>query len=89
MILKHATHASSCWPYAHDWFEDDIFIKNAKDWDEVVARMADPKATKFKAMIWEEQTTILEQSAQDILRARGERIAYEPVEAMEAPQEAT
>jgi hypothetical protein len=38
-------------------------------------------------MSLDEQETILEQSAQEILRAREERIASEPVEAVEAPQE--
>jgi hypothetical protein len=51
---------SSCWPYAHDRFEDEIFTKNAQRWDEVVARMVDPKETRFKAMIWDEQATVLE-----------------------------
>jgi hypothetical protein len=41
---------SSYWPYAHDKFEDEIFTENAQDWDEVVARMDDPKMTKFRAM---------------------------------------
>jgi hypothetical protein len=50
--------------------------------------MVDPKATRFKAMSWEEKTMALEQSAQELLRAREERIASEPVEAVEAPQEA-
>jgi hypothetical protein len=52
---------SSCWPYAHDKFEDEVFTKNAQDWDEVVARMVDPKMTRFKAMSLDEQETILEQ----------------------------
>jgi hypothetical protein len=50
--------------------------------------MVDLKETIFKAMIWEEQTKALEQLTQEILRAREERIAYEPVKAVEAPQEA-
>jgi hypothetical protein len=51
--------------------------------------MVDPKETRFKAMSWDEQETVLEQSAQEILRASEERIAPESVEAVEAPQEAT
>jgi hypothetical protein len=47
---------SSCWPYAHDKFEDEVFTENAQDWDEVVARMADPKMTRFRAMSLDEQT---------------------------------
>jgi hypothetical protein len=39
LVLKHALQVSSCWPYAHDRFEDEIFMENAQDWDEVVARM--------------------------------------------------
>jgi hypothetical protein len=53
LVLKHISHVSSCWPYAHDRFEDEIYTENAQSWDEVVARMVDPKETKFKAMIWD------------------------------------
>jgi hypothetical protein len=48
-----------------------------------VARMADPKMTRFRAMILDEQTTILEQSAQGALRTREEMTV---VEVAEAPQ---
>jgi hypothetical protein len=40
--------------YAHDKFEDEVFMENAQDWDEVVERMADPKITRFRAMILDE-----------------------------------
>jgi hypothetical protein len=43
--------------------------------------MVDPKETRFKAMSWDEQATVLEQSAQEALRAREERIASEAAEA--------
>jgi hypothetical protein len=62
LVLKHASQVSSYWPYAHDKFEDEVFTENAQDWDEVVARMADPKMTRFKAMSLDEHATILEQS---------------------------
>jgi hypothetical protein len=54
----------------------------------VVARRADPRVTKFKAMSWEEKTTSLEKAVQEILRAREERVTFESAETMEAPQEA-
>jgi hypothetical protein len=43
LVLQHASQVSSCWSYAHDKFEDEVFTENAQDWDEVVARMVDPK----------------------------------------------
>jgi hypothetical protein len=81
--LKHASQVSSCWPYTHDRFEDEVFIENAQDWDEFVARMVDPKMTRFKAMSLDEQTMILEQIGQEALRAREEMLA---AEAAETPQ---
>jgi hypothetical protein len=54
LVLKHASQVSSCWPYAHDKFEDEVFTENSQDWDEVVARMVDPKMTRFKAMSLDE-----------------------------------
>jgi hypothetical protein len=51
--------------------------------------MAKPKETRFKSMIWDEQATVLEQLAQEILRAIEERITPKLVELVEAPQEAT
>jgi hypothetical protein len=68
---------SSYWPYAHDKFEDEIFIENAQDWDEVVARMNDPKMTKFISMSLDEQTTTIKQLAQEDLQAREEMLASE------------
>jgi hypothetical protein len=50
---------SSYWPYAHDKFEDEVFTKNAQDWEEVVARMTDTRMTKFKAMILDEHAKII------------------------------
>jgi hypothetical protein len=52
----------------------------------VVARVNDPKVTKFKAVIWEEKTTSLEKEAQEILRTREERVTFESAKMMEAPQ---
>jgi hypothetical protein len=66
---------SSCWPYTHDKFEDEVFTKNAQYWNAVVARMEDPKMTRFKSMSLDEQTVILEQTGQEALRAREEMIA--------------
>jgi hypothetical protein len=54
LVLKHASQVSSCWSYAHDKFEDEIFIKNAQEWDEVVQRVVDLKMTRFKAMSMDE-----------------------------------
>jgi hypothetical protein len=73
---------SSCWPYAHEKFEDEVFTKNAQDWDEVVARMVDPRMTKFIAMSLDEQETIIEQLAQGALRAKKEMVAVELAEEM-------
>jgi hypothetical protein len=39
--------------------------------------MADPKMTKFRAMSLDEQTTTIEQSSQESLRAREEIIVVE------------
>jgi hypothetical protein len=86
LVPKHASQVSFYWPYAHDSFEDDIFTENDQEWSEVMVRMDDPKETNFKAMSLDEQETILEQMAQEVLRARGERITSIPTEVAEAPQ---
>jgi hypothetical protein len=64
LVLKHTSQVSSCWSYAHDKFDDEFFTENAKDWDEVVARMVDPKMTRLRAMSLDEQETTIDQSAQ-------------------------
>jgi hypothetical protein len=48
-----------------------------QDWDEVVARMVDPRMTRFKSMSLDEQDETLEQLAQGALWAREEIIAAE------------
>jgi hypothetical protein len=80
LVLKHASQVSSFWPYAHDKFEDEIFTENAQDWDEVVARMDDPKMTRFRAMILDEQMMTIEKLTQEALRAREEMIAAKATE---------
>jgi hypothetical protein len=60
LVLQHASQVSSCWPYAHDKFEDEVFTENAQDWDEVVQRMANPKMTRFKAMSMDEQVETID-----------------------------
>jgi hypothetical protein len=61
----------------HDRFEDEIFIENAQDWDEVESRRDDPRTTMFKAMSWEEQVTSLEKTTQEILKAQEGTVASE------------
>jgi hypothetical protein len=50
LVLQHASQVSSCWPYAHDQFEDEIFTENAQDWNVVASRKVDPRGTRFRAM---------------------------------------
>jgi hypothetical protein len=55
-------------------------MENAQDWDEFVVGMVNPKMARFRAMSLDEQTTILEQSSQEALKAREEMIVDEVVE---------
>jgi hypothetical protein len=80
LFLQHVSQVSSCWPYAHDKFEVEVFTENDQDWNEVVQRMANPNMTKFKAMSVDEQVETIEQSAQEALRAREEIRATEATE---------
>jgi hypothetical protein len=54
LVLQLDSQVSSCWSYAHDKFEDNVFMENTQDWDEVVQRMANPNMTRFKAMSMDE-----------------------------------
>jgi hypothetical protein len=40
-----------------------------------MARMVDPKATRFKAMSWDEKETVLEQTVQETINTREETIS--------------
>jgi hypothetical protein len=71
---------SSYWSYAHDTFKDEFFTENAQDWDKVVQRMVDPKMTKFRGLILDEQETTIEHSDQEALRAKEEVRAAEATE---------
>jgi hypothetical protein len=46
--------------YAHDSFEDEIFIEDAQDWEEVLHRRANPNMTRFKVMTMDEQVETIE-----------------------------
>jgi hypothetical protein len=54
-------------------------MENAQEWDKVVARMVDPKMTKFRAMSLDEQTTTIEQLDQEALISREEMIEAKAV----------
>jgi hypothetical protein len=86
LVLQHASQVSSCWPYAHDQFEDEIFTENAQDWNVVASRKDDPRGTRFRAMSYEEHATFLEQTVQEIGRTHQEVAAYELDEGISDPQ---
>jgi hypothetical protein len=71
---------SSCWPYFHNTFEYEVFIENAQEWVEVVQRMASRNMTRFKAMSMDEQVEMIEQSAQEALKAKEEIKVAEAIE---------
>jgi len=50
LVQQHTSQVSSCWPYAHEKFKDDIFTECAQDWEEVLQRKSNPNMTRFKAM---------------------------------------
>jgi len=50
LFLQHTSKVTSCWPNAHEKFEDDIFTECAQDWKEVLQRKANPNMTRFKTM---------------------------------------
>jgi hypothetical protein len=59
-------------------------MENSQDWNEIVARMDDPRMTKFKAMSLHEQMTTLKKSAQGALKSREEMIVTETTEISQA-----
>jgi hypothetical protein len=71
------SQVSSCWPYTHDKFEDEIFTECAQDWEEVLQRKDNPNMTRFKAMSMDEQFKMIEQMTQEALRVREENRAAE------------
>jgi hypothetical protein len=54
LVPQHVSQVSSFYLYAHDKFEDEIFIEGAQDWVEVLERKANPNMTRFKAMTMDE-----------------------------------
>jgi hypothetical protein len=81
LVLHHVSQISSCWPYAHDKFEDEIFIECSQDLEAVLQRNANPNMTRFKAMSMDEQVKMIEKTAQEALRVREENKAEEAIEA--------
>jgi hypothetical protein len=81
LVLQHASQVSSCWSYAHDSFEDEIFTEGAQNWEEVLHRKDNPNMTRFKAMTMDEQVEMIEQTTQEALRVREENREVEATEA--------
>jgi hypothetical protein len=63
LVLQHTLQVSSCWPYSHDIFEDEIFIEGTKDWEEVLHRRDNSSMTKFKSMIMDKQVETIENTS--------------------------
>jgi hypothetical protein len=81
LVLQHQSQVSSCWPYDHDSFEDDIFTKGTQDWEEVLHRIANPSITKFKVMTMDEQVDTIENTTQEVLRVRDKNKVVETTKA--------
>jgi hypothetical protein len=81
LFPQHTSYVSSYWLYAHDSFEDEIFIEGAQDWEEVLHRKANPNMTKFKAMTIDDQVETTEKKYQESLMVREENRVAEVVEA--------
>ena len=54
LVLQHVLQLSSCWPYSHGSFQDEIFTEGTQDWEEVLHRRDNPNMTKFKEMSMDE-----------------------------------
>jgi hypothetical protein len=82
LVLQHALQVSSCWLYAHENFEDEIFIERDQDWEEVLHRRANPNMTKFKSTTMDEQVETIEKYSQEAFtRVREENKATKAIEA--------
>jgi hypothetical protein len=80
LVPQHASQVSSCWPYAHENFEDDIFIECSEDWEEILQRKSKPNMTRFKAMSMDEQVETIGKLVQEALRVREEIKATKTIE---------
>jgi hypothetical protein len=75
------SQVSSCWPYAHDKFDDEIFTKCVEDWEEILQRNTNPNMTSFKAMSVDEKVKMIEHTAQEALRVREKNIVAKATKA--------
>jgi hypothetical protein len=66
---------SSCWPYSHAKFEDEIFIEGAYNREEALQVKSNPNMMRFKAMTMNEQIEMIEKTTQESLRVREENKA--------------
>jgi hypothetical protein len=77
LVPQNAGHVSSCCPYAHDSFEDEIFTKGTQYSEEVLHRRDNPSMMKFKVMTMDEQVDMIEHTPQEVIRVREETRAAE------------
>jgi hypothetical protein len=70
----------SYWPYAHDRFEDEIFTKNAQEWDKVLQRRVNPDMAWFRDMSMDEQVELIEKTGEATIRAHTNRERKDQVE---------
>jgi len=73
LVSKHVVHVVSYWPYACDNFEDEVYIENAQDWDEVLQRRANLDLTQFRSMSMDEHFEFINKTTKEFIREHNER----------------
>jgi hypothetical protein len=53
-VVEHANQVVSHWLYSHEDFEDEIFIENVVNWDEVLQRKEKLDLVRFMALFGNE-----------------------------------
>jgi len=53
--LKHVEQVAYNWPYGHVRWEEEVFIEDAQNWDEVLERRRNPHIIVFKYLSIDKQ----------------------------------
>lgn len=68
LVNKHHDLIYLARPYNHECWEDDLFLENARDWDEVMVRWKNTHLTIFKTLSLDEQMEEITRGVDEVER---------------------
>jgi hypothetical protein len=79
LVVKHFDLVSIAWPYSHKKWEDELFLQDYDNWEEVLERKKNPHLTIFRVISIDEQLVEIQMGVD----AKRDRKEYQESQSLE------